>query len=256
MLQLKFPEIIRVVAEYLIPLAVKEKLPSYHQLQQLSLKCVLDEQQAPSCFRTRVKETCFLNEHKVGEMRDNYVSKPRESYQNFVCHWWDEGAGHIILLKKTGNSWVVLQLLHPSCLLWQSQIHSEKVVNSLRVLCSRFCYKGVLLLLGRFTWNKLLQETTDEAVTNILAPWLPGIEYSIPMKVSPMEQETDPKKSRKTPEVSLSILKNLSSLGRELKHCYLHNGAGDASDVDELLRESHLLWTKLISQKLHNLIQK
>ena len=56
-----------------------------------------------------------------------------------------------------------------------------------------------------------------------------------------MEQETDPKKSRKTPEVSLSILKNLSSLGRELKHCYLHNGAGDTSDVDELLRESHLL---------------
>lgn len=51
-LQLKFPEIIRVGAEYLIPLAVKEKLPSYHQLQQLFLKCVLDEQQAPSCFRT------------------------------------------------------------------------------------------------------------------------------------------------------------------------------------------------------------
>ena len=172
----------------------------------------------------------------------------QENHQNFVCHWWDEGAGHIILLKKTGNSWVVLQLLHPSCLLWQSHIHSEKVVNSLRVLCSRFCYKGALLLFGRFTWNKLLQETTGEAVTNILVPWLPGIVCSIPKKVLPMEWETDPKKSREIPEVSLSILKNLSSLGRELKHCYLHKGAGDASDVGELLRESHLLWTKLVSR--------
>lgn len=184
------------------------------------------------------------------------MNENQENHQNFVCGWWDEEAGHIILLKKTGNSWAVLQLPHLSCLLRQSQIHSEKVINSLRVLCSGTCYKEAVLLFGRFTWNKLLQETTDEAVTNILGPWQPGTEFSGPMKVPPMEWESDSKKSRKILKVSLSILKNLSSLGRELRCCYHHNGTGDASDVGKLLRETHLLWTKPVSQKLHNLIQK
>lgn len=72
-IQFKFPEISSGVdAKYLIPLAVKEKLPSYHQLQQLGLKCVLDEQQVPSCFWTIVTKTCFRTEHKIGETWDNY----------------------------------------------------------------------------------------------------------------------------------------------------------------------------------------
>lgn len=144
-------------------------------------------------------------------MHDNYEKETKRIIR-ILSVTGEMGAGHIILLK-TGNSYgVVFWLLHLSCLLWQSHIHSEKVVNSLRVLCSRSCYKGALLLFGKFTWNKLLQETMDEAVTNILVltawDWVfntdEGVAYGM---------KADPKKSREIPEVSLSILKNLSGLG-------------------------------------------
>ena len=185
---------------------------------------------------------CFHTEHKMGETCDNYEWKPSKSSE--FC----------LLLVRWGSwthnpfkeDWKQLSCLAaPASIMsvTQSQIHSEKMMNSLRVLCSGTCYKEAVLLFGRFTWNKLLQETTDEAVTNILGAWQPGIEFSGSTNMPPMEWESDSKKSRNIPKVSLSILKNLSSLGRELRHCYLHNGAGDASDAGKLLRESHLLWS-------------
>lgn len=71
----------------------------------------------------------------------------------------------------------------------QSRRHPEKTVNSVRAFCSGSRHKGALVPI----WNRLLWETTDEAVTNIQRLLLLQTEFSTLIKVTHCRMRNGPK---------------------------------------------------------------
>ena len=182
------------------------------------------------------------------------MNENQANHQNFACCWWDEEAGHIILLKKTGNSWAVLQLPHLSCLLLNLRYIQRKWWT-----VSEFCAVGLVIRKLCFYLGDLPETNScrKPQMRQWLIFWGPdslGLSFQDQRtcrlwneKVTQRNLETFLKSASASWKTSLAWGENSDTVTFTMGQEMLQMQANSSEKVTSY---------EAVSQKLHNLIQK